>query len=111
MKREELSIQIDKIFDALANEHRRGMIHMLAYRPATISQLATPFGLSLPAIHKHIKVLLDADLIRVEKSGRSRYVALNPDSLDLAKQWLSQYHTHWGSRHETLENYIAHLPD
>jgi DNA-binding transcriptional ArsR family regulator len=111
MKREESIEKLDKVFTALANDQRRGMIHMLAYRPATISQLAEPFGLSLPAIHKHIKLLLDADLIRSKKAGRSNYIALNPDTLGLPKEWLSRYQTHWGSRHETLENYIASLPN
>lgn len=103
--------QLDKIFSALASEQRRGMIHMLAYRPSTVSQLAAPHQLSLPAMHKHIKVLKAADLIRTKKAGRSNYVALNADTLGLAKAWLGAYQTHWGSRHETLENYIAQLPD
>ena len=103
--------QLDKIFHALANESRRGMIHMLAYRPATFSQLADPPGLSLPALHKHIKVLEEADLIRTKKFGRSKYVALNPDTLGLAKGWLGRYQTHWGNRRETLDNYVSNLPD
>lgn len=111
MIRDDNAGKMDKIFTALANEQRRGMIHMLAYRPAAISQLAKPFKLSLPAIHKHIKILEEADLIRRKKAGRSNFVALNPDTLGLAKDWLGRYQTHWGNRQETLENYIANLPD
>ena len=84
---------------------------MLAYRPATISQLAESNQQSLPAIHKHVKLLKAADLIRTKKSGRSNYVVLNADTLGLAKAWLGKYQTHWGSRQQTLENYIANLPN
>jgi DNA-binding transcriptional ArsR family regulator len=111
MSGKDVSDQLDKILAALANESRRGMIHQLAFRPATISQLAKPLGLSLPAMHKHIKVLEDAKLIRRQKSGRSNFIALNPEGLGLAREWLSRYQTYWGNNKETLENYIASLPE
>lgn len=100
---------LDTVFEALANTKRRGMINSLAYRPATISQLADEFDLSLPAIHKHIKSLESSKLIRRKKAGRVNFVALNRTSLKAAQDWLNQYQTAWGSDDESLENYISGL--
>lgn len=97
------------VFDALANNHRRAIIHTLAFRPASISQLAQKQGLSLPAIHKHIKVLEQAELVQRKKSGRVNFLALNKATLKLLQGWMNQYHTYWGNQEETLDNYIASI--
>lgn len=101
--------QLDSVFSSLAHPKRRGMITTLAFRPATITQLAKEYDLSLPAIHKHLRLLETAKLIRRQKAGRTNFIALNPGSLGLAQNWLNQFHTEWGSSAETLENYIASL--
>lgn len=101
--------KLDVIFTALAHAKRRGMILTLAFRPATVSQLAEEHQLSLPAIHKHIRVLEDAELIERRKVGRTNFVAIKRKSLQQAQRWLGQFHTAWGSDKETLENYINHL--
>ena len=66
---------LNLVFAALANEHRREIIHMLALHPRSISQLATMRDLSLPAIHKHIRVLEEAAMVRRRKVGRTNYLA------------------------------------
>jgi len=102
--------KIDKlglIFDSLANEIRRGVINSLAYNPSTTSQLAGEFDISLPGMLKHLAILENADLVRQQKVGRTNFVALNPDSLQTAQIWINKYQTHWGTRLETLENYIS----
>ena len=99
--------KLDLILEGLANEHRRKMLHILAFSPATVSELATECDLSLPAIHKHINLLIRADLIRRQKVGRVNFVALNPDALHSAQKWLQKYQTYWGNRRETLENFIS----
>ena len=105
------SPQLDHIFTALGHAKRRGMIDTLAYRPATVSQLAEEYKLSLPAMHKHIRTLEEAKLIQRKKVGRTNFVALNRKSLKAAQNWLMQYRTDWGSDEETLENYIASFKD
>src|SRR5204863_2539760 len=102
-----ISPQLDATFNALANSKRRGMVNTLAYRPATVSQLADEFKLSLPAMHKHVKLLEQGKLIRRKKVGRVNFVALNHRALSEAQTWINKYHTYWGSDDETLENYIA----
>jgi DNA-binding transcriptional ArsR family regulator len=102
---------LDTILDALANQKRRGIIHDLALRPATVGQLARTHGLSLPAIHKHIRQLENAKLIVRKKAGRTNFVALDGATLGLAQGWITQYHVAWGNTHATLENYISQMKE
>ena len=103
--------ELDDVFDALANEKRRLMINTLAYRPATVSQLAKESKLSLPAIHKHIRILEKAGLIERRKVGRTNFVALKKRSLNSVQGWLKQFRAEWGNDKETLDNYIAGMND
>lgn len=97
--------KLDLLFDALANEHRREIIYSLSLQPSSISQLAGLRGLSLPAIHKHLKVLESAGLIVRQKSGRVNFITLNRASLRGVQAWLNQFRTYWDSGTETLSNY------
>ena len=99
----------NKVFEALANEHRREIILALSLQPYSISQLASMRGLSLPAIHKHIRALEDAGLILRKKTGRVNFLALNREPLRGLQEWVDQFHPYWGSDRETLENYAQHL--
>lgn len=101
--------KLDNAFDALANRHRREIIYNLSLQPYAIHQLAEMRSLSLPAIHKHIRVLEKAELIIRKKIGRTNFLAINRDSLGGVQEWLSQFHTYWGSNEETLENYAQYL--
>jgi DNA-binding transcriptional ArsR family regulator len=100
---------LDAVFAALANRHRREIVYVLGMHPCTIKQLAEMRGLSLPAIHKHIKLLEGAGLVTRRKLGRSNVLTLNRHSLRGLQDWLAQYHTYWGSEEETLENYAHYL--
>jgi DNA-binding transcriptional ArsR family regulator len=100
---------LNGVFDALANEHRREMIYALGLQPYSISQLASLRGLSLPAIHKHIRVLEDAEMVVRKKIGRTNFLALNRDALRGLRDWVTQFNPHWGSGEETLDNYARFL--
>ena len=100
---------LDIVFEALANKHRREIIYFLGLQPSSISNLAAMRNLSLAAIHKHIKLLEKADLILRKKIGRTNILTLNRDSLRGLQDWLMQYHTYWGSNEETLENYAQYF--
>ncbi|MFT4532556.1 MAG: DNA-binding transcriptional ArsR family regulator [Candidatus Saccharimonadales bacterium] len=101
--------ELDEIFEALANDHRRNIIYTLGLQPRSISQLAEQEGLSFPAMYKHIKILETTQLIQRKKSGRTNFLALNKNRLQIVQEWLAQYHTHWGNQEETLENYVASI--
>lgn len=97
--------ELDTILEALANRHRREIVRVLGLHPCSISQLAEMRGLSLPAIHKHIKVLEHAGLVTRRKLGRTNVLTLERSSLRGLQDWLAQYHAYWGSERETLQNY------
>ena len=103
------SQNLDKVFEALANKHRREIIYVLSLQPYSISQLASMRHLSLPAIHKHIKLLEKAGLILRKKTGQTNFVTLNRRSLRGLQDWLMQYHPYWGNDNETLLNYQRYL--
>jgi DNA-binding transcriptional ArsR family regulator len=98
---------LDQVFAALASRHRRQIVHLLALQPASIQQLAGRLGVSLTAIHRHVRVLEDAALIRRRKSGRVNFLAINRATLLRVQEWAGQYHAYWGSDEDTLENYVA----
>ena len=88
---------LDKIFEALGNQHRREIIYALSLQPHSISQLAKMRKLSLPAIHKHIKILENADLIKNKKSGRTHFLTINRRALQTLQEWLMQYQPRIGA--------------
>jgi len=103
------SYDLDKIFEALGNQHRREIIYALSIQPHSISQLAAMRDLSLPAIHKHIKILENAGLIIDKKNGRTHFLTINRQALLGLQEWLMQYQPYWGTDQETLENYEQYL--
>jgi len=100
---------LSRVFDALANEHRREIIRLLALQPRSISQLAELRGLSLPAIHKHVRVLEEAGMVSRRKLGRTNFLALEREPLSRLQAWTAEFHPWWGADGETLENYADAL--
>jgi len=82
---------IDRTFAALADPTRRGMIERLGQGPATITELAEPFGISLTGMKKHVRVLEDAALLTTEKVGRARRCSLSQRPLDDIEEWMETY--------------------
>jgi DNA-binding transcriptional ArsR family regulator len=105
----QIPVDLDSVFEALANKHRREIIYVLSLQPCSINQLASMRGLTLPAIHKHIKVLEKGNLILRKKIGRTNVLTLNRDSMRCLQDWLSQYHVYWGSDDASLQNYAQYV--
>lgn len=101
--------ELSSVFDALANEHRRELIRYLAIQPRSISELASLRSLSLPAIHKHIRVLEEAAMVKRRKVGRTNILALERGPLRLLQTWVEQFHPYWGTEAESLETYATYL--
>lgn len=101
--------RLNLIFGCLSNLRRRGMVYSLALSPSTVSRLAREHGLSLPAVHKHIRALESAQLITRRKLGRTNFIALEPHSLKLLQEWSAQFNTGWASDEASLENYISSM--
>ena len=79
---------LDNVFAALANKHRREIIYILTLGPCSISKLAFLRNLSLPAIHKHIEILEKGGMVTRRKIGQTNFLTLNRDSLRGLQDWL-----------------------
>jgi DNA-binding transcriptional ArsR family regulator len=85
-----LNYQLDRTFGALADPARRAMVDRLAQGPATVSELASPLPMSLPAVMLHLKVLEDCGLVKSQKVGRVRTCRIEPEMLSQAEKWVSE---------------------
>jgi DNA-binding transcriptional ArsR family regulator len=97
---------LDRTFAALSDPTRREILERLARGPATISELAQPFGMSMPGLLKHVRVLEQAHLVTTEKQGRVRQCRLGPGQLDDAAQWIETYQRRWEGRLDRLGSYL-----
>lgn len=102
---------LNRLFNALAAPARRAMVERLSRGPASVSELAEPLPMSLPAAMQHLGVLEDAGLVRSEKVGRVRTCSIEPATLSLAAQWIHARRVEWEHRLDRLGNYLADLPD
>ena len=97
---------LDAVFSALADPTRRAILARLARGESSVSELAEPFDVSLPAILKHLRVLERAGLITHEKDGRVRRCRLDAKPLRRAVSWLEHYRAFWGVRLDALEHHL-----
>lgn len=99
--------KISPVFSALADPTRRAMLAQLALGEATVSDLAAPYKMSLPAASKHISVLTAAGLVRKKKRGRTVACRLAADPLRRASDWLARYHRFWSDQLDALDRHLA----
>jgi DNA-binding transcriptional ArsR family regulator len=97
---------LDAVFHALSDPTRRAMLHRLAGRDHSVSDLATPFNMSLAGASKHIKVLEGAGLVRRQVQGRTHMCQLEAARLADAQEWLRTYERFWTSRLDDLETLL-----
>jgi len=90
-----LNYQLDRTFAALADPARRTMVERLAQGAATVSELAKPLPMSLPAVMLHLKLLEEAGLILSEKIGRVRTCRIEPKMLSQAETWIGERRRMW----------------
>jgi DNA-binding transcriptional ArsR family regulator len=105
------SSRLDRAFQALADPARRGMLARLAKGPASVSELAGPLEMSLPAVLQHLQALEASGLIRSEKKGRVRTCRLEPGVLGAAEQWLTDRRSEWEARLDRFEDYVMTLKE
>ena len=90
-----LNYQLDRTFAALADPARRSMVDRLVQGPATVSELAKPLPMSLPAAMLHLKVLEESGLVTSEKAGRVRTCRIDPRMLSQAEHWVAERRQMW----------------
>ncbi len=103
------STPLDLTFQALADPTRRAMIERLARSPASVSELAKPFDMSLPAVLQHLAVLESSGLVVSEKIGRVRTCRIEAQALSLAEQWINARRAEWEGRLDRLGAYLEAL--
>ena len=102
---------VDLLFQALADPSRRAMVDRLTRGPASVSELARPLAMSLPAVVQHLHVLEASGLVHTEKLGRVRTCAIEPAALRCAEGWIAKRRTAWEASLDRLGEYLAEHPD
>ena len=98
---------IDPIFHALVDPTRRAMVERLSQAPASVSALAGPLEISLPAVLQHLQVLEACGLVSTHKSGRVRTCRLEPEALRGAEDWMRERRRTWERRLDRLGEVLA----
>ena len=103
------SSSLDHVFQALADPTRRAVIERLARGPASVSDLARPFGMALPSFTQHLDRLEDCGLVTSVKAGRVRTYKLAPKPLKTATRWLESQRHQWEQRLDRLDALLLEL--
>ncbi len=98
-----LSDPLDRMFAALAEPQRRGMVEHLSAGPATVKQLAGVSGMRLPSAVKHLQVLEAGGIVASRKVGRTRTFHLNPEAMRTIGEWARRREGAWRSAFDRLE--------
>lgn len=98
--------ELDSTFSALADPTRRAILARLAKGETQVTELAEPFGMSLPAVSRHLKVLEKANLIIRRKDGRIHRFTVNPEPMDSAKSWIEFHQRFWKQQLESLDRFL-----
>jgi DNA-binding transcriptional ArsR family regulator len=97
---------LDRTFQALADPTRRAMVQRLSRGPASVSELAKPLSISLPAVVQHLAVLEASGVVRSEKIGRVRTCRIEPRALNMAETWIADRRAMWERRLDRLADYL-----
>lgn len=97
------------VFQAIADPTRREIIQMVTAEPLNVNAIADQFEMSRPAISKHMKILEECGIVRIEQRGRERFCQAQIDELTEVATWVAQMKQIWDSRFNQLENYLTEL--
>ena len=101
-----VSYDLDRTFFALSDPTRRGILERLGRGPATLGELAAPFGLTLNGVKKHVGILEQVDLVVTAKVGRARVCRLGIAQLEGATEWIDGYRRTWQRRLDRFGTYV-----
>ena len=93
-------------FRALSHPIRRGIVERLAEGPAPVGEATAGFGVSKPAISKHLRVLEDSGVVRREVEGRTHWLSLEPDVLSVAADWMDHQRALWGRLFDVVDEHL-----
>jgi DNA-binding transcriptional ArsR family regulator len=104
-----LTTSLDSTFQALADPTRRAVVERLGRGPASVSELAKPFGMALPSFMQHLRMLEECGLVISEKTGRVRVCRLQPGALTSLEGWLERQHATWSQRLDQFDAFVTEL--
>jgi DNA-binding transcriptional ArsR family regulator len=102
---------VEAVFHALADANRRAMVDRLMDGPASVSELARPLSISMPAVVQHLHVLEASGVVRSQKVGRVRTCELEPRTLSTAERWIRERRAAWEERLDRLGEFLAAAGD
>lgn len=100
---------LDEAFAALANPTRRAILAHLAHGEASVTEIAEPFDMSLPAISRHVKVLENAGLIKQGRRAQYRPCTIEAAPLEAISNWAEQYRELWEASFDRMDDYLTEL--
>lgn len=100
---------LDLAFHALSDPSRRAILERLAQSQASVSEIARPLTMSLPAVLQHLAVLETSGLVATRKVGRVRMCRIKPEALDLVERWVRARRQEWERRLDRLNDYLEEL--
>jgi DNA-binding transcriptional ArsR family regulator len=98
--------ELDRVFHALSDPSRRSIVERLSRGSASVSDLAEPLPMSLPAVLQHLQVLEDSGLVRTRKTGRTRTCSIDPAALRPAERWMRARRAGWERKLDKLGDYL-----
>ena len=101
----------DDVFHALANTTRRKVLERLSVGPASVSELAAPFDMTLPSFVQHLSVLEQSRLVKSKKRGRVRTYEIAPERFKVVDDWLTARRRLWEARLDRLDHYVKQLEE
>ena len=107
MLNQAIDLDLDRVFQALADPGRRLMVERLSRGPASVSELGRPLAMSLAAVVQHVQVLEASGLVCTQKVGRTRTCRMEAAALRSAEAWITERRTLWERRLDRLGDYLA----
>lgn len=98
--------RLDRTFHALSDPTRRAMVQRLSRGPASVSELAKPLSISLPAVMQHLQVLEASGIVHTAKVGRVRTCTVEPKMLTIAERWIADRREQWEHKLDRLADYL-----
>jgi DNA-binding transcriptional ArsR family regulator len=105
------AVQLDRVFQALADPTRRAVLVRLSSGPTSTTELARPFEMALPSFSQHLGVLESCGLVRSRKAGRVRTYELAPRPLQAAESWISTQRAMWEKRLDQLDGHLEAMKE
>lgn len=103
----ECKINLDSVFNSLADATRRDILKRVTKQPLSISQLAEPYKISFAAVAKHVGVLASAHLVKKQRKGKEQIIQASPKTIHIATTHLKTYEKIWEERFNALDDYLS----